>query len=125
MSELPEHYKYMANFIRNVHFLVIIYLGLGPFITPDKYLFIHIFLIIIVLLFLNDSSRRCLLTRMEEYYKTGDWEQIKEKPQFFRPLLKNMLGIELPIEKADRMKIFIMNIFLLISFTRYYFTFQK
>ena len=128
-QEISKDNKFIIKFLDNLHILVVAYLGLGPFITPDKYLHLHIFLTIIVLLLLLDPSGMCILTRLTYYYKTKKWNHDKQnifnKPEFFRPLFNNCFGTNFSREIMLQFKYFIIVSVLLISFTRYYFTFRK
>jgi hypothetical protein len=47
---ISKEKQFMIKFLNNIHFLFMVYLGLGAFITPNKYLYIYIFILIITLL---------------------------------------------------------------------------
>ncbi len=114
--------EFLANFIHNLHILLIIFIFLGNFILPVKYLLYFAVLIIVIMLDWNDLDGMCILTKLEYYAKTGEWiskSAIKENaPEFFRPLIYSLTGYELTRENADKLNNFSFLLILLITIIR-------
>lgn len=56
----------LANLVRFVHHLVMAYIILPPFLTTnDKFLTVHLFLIIAVMIHWATNNNKCCLTQLE------------------------------------------------------------
>lgn len=114
--------EFLANSIHYLHILLIIFIFLGNFILPVKYLSYFAILIVIIMLDWNDLDGMCILTKMEHYARTGEWvskSAIKENaPEFFRPLIHSITGYEITRETADKLNNFSFLVILLITIIR-------
>jgi hypothetical protein len=114
-----------AEIVRYIHGFLIIFIMIGFVILPCKYLQYYILLIIIVILDWNDFDGMCILTKIENYFRIGNWVSkpaIEEgAPEFFRPFMKKLFNINIDIsrETAVRANNFIFITCLLIGFIRY------
>ena len=118
-------YTHIAELINYLHIVLVLYIIVGWFITPIKYIHLYLLLIIFVILDWNDFDGQCILTRLEHYYRykntkpdtEPDTEPDKEKnkrPEFFRPLIKKWFNINLNREESRRINYFVfMSVFLL------------
>ena len=64
----------------------------------------------------------CILTRLENYFRSGDWTAkapIEGGPEFFRPLINHITGLNLGRLEADRLNNTIFIVCWLIGFLRY------
>lgn len=114
--------EFLANTIHNLHGLLIIFIFLGNFILPVKYLLYFAVLIIIIMLDWNDFDGMCILTKLEHYARTGQWvakAAIKtDAPEFFRPFIYSLTGYEMTREGADKLNNFSFLLVLLITILR-------
>ncbi len=110
--------KITADIINYIHIFLIIYVYTGWLITPIKYLHYYIFLIIFIFLDWNDFDGQCILTRLEFYFRTGDWTP-KESPEFFRPMINKMFDLKLTKEEGNRLNYFSFTLCLLLGFFRF------
>ena len=111
----------LANIVRSIHILIVVFVFIGPFILPHKLL--PYFLLFILLIFLdwNDFDGMCILTKIEHYLIYGVWDNkspTEGGPEFFRPILQ-YLGFNLTRTEADRLNNFLFLISWGIAFIRY------
>lgn len=72
----------------------------------------------------NDFDGMCILTKIEHYFRTGEWTSkspLEGGPEFFRPILLRF-GFNVTRSDADRLNNFIFLMFLGITFMRYLYT---
>jgi Ca2+/Na+ antiporter len=107
--------------------LLLIYVMIGYLITPLQY--IKYLLLIIILIYLNwkYDNERCILTKLEHYYRTNEWN-IKpaieiEAPEFFRPFIKKIFNINLTRESADKLNYYLLTNSFILGFIRMYYKF--
>lgn len=114
---------YLAELIKLLHILMFIYVIFGcVFITNKTYLKYYLLFLILIFLDWNDLDGMCILTRLENYFRIGEWSSkspIEGGPEFFRPLLNKITGFNLNRIEADRLNNFIFIICWLIAFIRY------
>lgn len=113
--------NYAATLIHIIH-VSLIFIILGGVFLPCHYLPFHIALIILIFLDWNDLDGMCILTRLEHYFKTGDWKSktaIEGGPEFFRPYVNIVFNLNLTREQASRLNNFLFMMALAISFARY------
>jgi hypothetical protein len=111
----------IANLIKYIHYLVILYVFTGHYLTPIKYLHYYLFLIIFIFLDWNDYDGQCILTKLEHYFRTGTMNQlsvVEGGPQFFRPIVNKLFNLKLTPIEADRLYNFLFMICFLIGFIR-------
>lgn len=99
---------FIAEIIKYIH-LFLLFLVFVGFILPCKYLPHYIFLIILILLDWNDFDGMCILTRLEHYFRTGEWDMkpaIQGGPEFFRPYINSIFNLNLTREGASRLNYF-------------------
>ena len=118
-------YTQIADLIHYLHIVLVLYIIVGWYITPIKYIHLYLLLIIFVILDWNDFDGQCILTRLEHYYRykntKPDTEPDKEKnkrPEFFRPLIKKWFNINLNREESRRVNYFVFVFSFLLGFLR-------
>jgi hypothetical protein len=111
-------YQNIANIIKYIHYLLILYVFTGWFVTPIKYLHYYIFMIIFIFLDWNDLDGQCILTRLEYYFRTGDWNP-KETPEFFRPMINKLFNLNLNKDQGNRLNSSSFMFCLLLGFYRF------
>jgi len=81
----------IADIIKYIHIIIIGYVFVGHYITPIQYIKYYLLLIIFIFLDWNDYDGQCILTRLENYFRTGIWIQKppteEGAPEFFRPMI--------------------------------------
>ena len=114
--------EFLANLIYYLHLSIIIFIFLGNLILPIKYLPYLVLLIIIIMLDWNDFDGMCILTKLEYYFKFGIWSKEpateEDAPEFFRPLIKKITGINISRKAASRLNNFLFLVILLITLIR-------
>ena len=118
----------LANIIYIIHILVSIIIFLGNFFIPTKYL--PLLAILIVLIMINwNLDDTCILTKAENYFKTGKWISIsaaeENAPEFFRPFVYKITGIKLDRKKASKLNDFLFLAILLLTLLRIYMSLCK
>lgn len=112
----------IAELMRYIHIVLIIYILIGHIITPKAYLKYYLYLIIFVFLDWNDFDAQCILTKLEHYFRTGemvDKSATEENaPEFFRPLVNNLFNLNLDRASADRLNNYIFMLSFLFGFVR-------
>jgi hypothetical protein len=112
----------IANLIHDIHFLLVIYILVGFYLTPIKYLKYYLFIIIIIFLDWNDFDGQCVLTKFETYYRTGIMPDKPPKeggPEFFRPLVNKYFNVNLSSDEGDRLNNFVFMLCFLFGFIRF------
>ena len=112
----------IADIINLLHIAMFVFVILGCFLLPKKYLFYYLIFIMLIFLDWNDLDGICILTRLENYFRTGKWESkspIEGGPEFFRPLFNKIIGLNLGRLEADRLNNTIFIVCWLIGFLRY------
>jgi hypothetical protein len=112
----------LANLVYFLHLSIIIFVFLGNLILTVKYLPYLALLIIIIFLDWNDFDGMCILTKLEHYFRTDQWisQPATEEggPEFFRPLIIKITGIDISRKAASRLNNFLFMIILLITLLR-------
>jgi hypothetical protein len=111
----------MANIIYYIHFSLVIFVLIGFAILPAKWLVYYIILGLIIMLDWNDFDGMCILTKVEHYFRTGEWvlNPEDERPEFFRPILRKIIGIDISRNMANKISNFVFLMVILIGFIRY------
>lgn len=71
----------------------------------------------------NDMSGQCILTRLEHYFRTGEWNQKAASeggPEFFRPIVNKLFNINISRVQTERLSNFLLLVLWLIAFIRIY-----
>ncbi len=114
--------EFLANFVYYLHLSIIIFIFLGNLILPFRYLPYLVLLIIIIMLDWNDFDGMCILTKLEYYFRTGNLSQQpateENAPEFFRPLIKKIFGVNISRKAASRLNNFLFLVILLITLIR-------
>jgi hypothetical protein len=115
----------IANMIRYIHYILIIYILIGFYITPIKYLHYYLLLIIFILLDWNDLDGQCILTKWEYYFrkksennKINMLSEYSNEPEFFRPIINKLFNINLTSKEGDRLNYFVFISCFLFGFIR-------
>ena len=111
----------IATMIKWIHILLILFVLLGQLVLQRKYLKYYIIFVILILLDWNDLDGMCVLTRIEHYFRTGQWESkspVEGGPEFFRPLVNQTFNLKLNRTEADRLNNFLFISCLLIAVIR-------
>lgn len=113
----------LADSVKYIHILLILFVFIGPFSVPRKYLHYYIILVIVIFLDWNDLDGQCILTRVEFWLRTNQWynqgSPIEGGPEFFRHLYINLTGRDISTLNADRLNNFLFMLCLLVAFLRY------
>jgi hypothetical protein len=113
--------KMLAEFTKWIHICMILFVLLGHVLLPVAYLKYYIILVILILLDWNDADGMCTLTKVEHYFRTGNWvsqSPLEGGPEFFRPLVNRVFHMNLNRTQADRLNNFIFIACLLIAVLR-------
>jgi len=113
----------LADIVKYIHIILILFILIGPFILPKKKLYYYIILSILIFLDWNDLDGQCILTKIEYWLRYNKWynqgSPIEGGPEFFRHLYIKLTGKEISTLNADRLNNFLFMICLLIAFVRY------
>jgi hypothetical protein len=111
-----------ADITKLIHGLLVLFVLLGQLILPRAYLKYYIVLVLLILLDWNDYDGMCVLTKLEHYFRTGEWSNkspVEGGPEFFRPLINRLFNLNLNRTEADRINNFLFITCLLIAVLRY------
>ena len=113
----------LADIVHFIHILLILFVLVGPFILPKKYLSYYIISVILIFMDWNDSDGQCILTRIEYWLRYNQWYNqgttSEGGPEFFRTLYTKLSGHQITSIQADRLNNFLFIGGLLIAFLRY------
>ena len=111
-----------AELTKWIHIFMILFVLVGHSALPLRYLKYYIIFVILILLDWNDTDGMCCLTKVEHYFRTGNFvsrSPLEGGPEFFRPLVNRTFGITLTRTEADRLNNFMFISCLLIAFLRF------
>jgi len=111
----------VADIIHYMHIVLMIYIGIGWYVTPIKYIHFYLFFIIFLILDWNDFDGLCMLTNFEDYFRNKNsikQQQKQEKPEFFRPILQKIFNINVTREQSRRITYCLLMIVFLLGFLR-------
>ena len=111
----------LADTFRAIHYIMFIFIFIGPFLLPYKYLSYYLLFVLLVFFDWNDLDGMCILTKLEYYFRYGIWESgspTEGGPEFFRPIINNF-GFNLSRSEADRLNNFIFLTFFTFALIRY------
>ena len=115
----------IADIIHYFHAFIVLFILTGNFYIPSKYLVYFIVFVILTIMGWNDLFGACILTKLEYYFRTGIWSNKSAKdeggPEFFRPFIKSITGIDMTREEADKLNNTLFLSIILISFLRFYY----
>jgi hypothetical protein len=110
----------IADIIYYFHIIIVIFILFGNFFIPNRYLPHFIAFVIFVMLNWYGLFGSCILTKLEYYFRTGVWSKLTAEdeggPEFFRPLIKSVFGIELTRYDANRLNNILFLLVILIAF---------
>lgn len=112
-----------ADLVRLIHYSLFPIVVLGPFL-PRRYIPYYLIFVWLIFLDWNDFDGMCTLTKVEHYFRTGQWTSkspLEGGPEFFRPILLG-LGFNVTRSEAERLNNFIFLLFWGITFMRYVWT---
>ena len=104
-----------------MHILLLIYIGIGWYITPIKYIHFYLFFIIFIIFDWNDFDGLCMLTKFEDFFRNKNniqQQKNKKKPEFFRPLLKKISNVSITYEKVRRITYCLLMVVLTLGLLR-------
>ncbi len=113
---------FLANLTHIAHIILILFIFIGHLLLPVKYLKYYIYLIIIIFIDWNDTDGQCILTRIEYYFKTGQWKQksaLDGGPEVFRPFMNKLFNLNLDRQEAYKLNNLLFILCLLVAFLRY------
>ena len=112
----------IANIIKYIHYILILYVMTGYIYTPIVYLKYYLLIIILIFLDWNDFDGQCILTGIEHYFRFGKWDlrpsEQEGAPEFFRPIINKIFQINLNRNEASRLNYFLFMTSFLIGFIR-------
>jgi hypothetical protein len=110
----------LANIIFYIHFSLVFFVLVGFAFLPAKWLVYYIILALIIMLDWNDLDGMCILTKVEHYFRTGEWVSKQDgAPEFFRPFIRRVFGINMERDNAEKLSNFVFLGVILIGFIRY------
>lgn len=104
-----------------MHIVLMIYIGIGWYVTPIKYIHFYLFFIIFLILDWNDFDGLCMLTKIEDYFRNKNsikQQQKKEKPEFFRPIFQKIFNVSVTREQSKRITYCILMVVFLFGLLR-------
>ena len=110
------------NFIWIIHFILLFFILFGWSILPNWSLKYQMLVVPIIFLDWNDYDGACILTKLEHYFKTGEWKQksaLESGPEFFRPLLEYILNRDIDRITAERINYTLFIISWLITYYKF------
>ena len=114
--------EFVANIIQYIHYILVVYILTGYLYTPGSYIKYYLFLIIIIFLDWNDFDGQCTITGLEHYFRYGKWDgrpaEQENAPEFFRPTINKIFGINLNREEASRLNYFLFMTSFLFGFIK-------
>ena len=113
----------MGNIIRFVHYLLMVFILVGHSLLPIEYIKYYLILVVLIFIDWNDLDGQCILTRLEHYFNSGEWNQktpVEGGPEFFRPIVNNLFNLKLDRLQADRLNNIVFLICWLIALLRVY-----
>ncbi len=115
--------SYIANIIYLIHILLILFIFFGNFFIPNNYLPFFIIFIILIILSWNYAINVCILTKLEHYFRTGEWSDKnaldENGPEFFRPFITSITGIKMTRIQADKLNLNLFLLVIVISLVKY------
>ena len=114
---------YIMNLIWIIHFVILIFILFGWGILPSYTLKYQMLIVPLIFLDWNDYDGQCFLTRLEHYFKTGQWKQKTFEeggPEFFRPILEFITKRKFDRISASRINYFLFIISWLITYYKFY-----
>ena len=111
----------VADVIYYMHIVLMIYIGIGWYVTPIKYIHFYLFFIIFIIFDWNDFDGLCILTKFEDYFRNKNsikQQKKKDQPEFFRRLLNKLLNVSITSEQEVRITYCILIVVLLLGFLR-------
>jgi len=113
----------IADLIYWIHIFLLVFVIFGPYILTRDQLPYHIILCIVIMLDWNDIDGMCYLTKLETYFRRGEWiSQTASEggPEFFRPFVNQIFGWNLDRQEADRVNYIVILASMLVSFVKYW-----
>ncbi len=118
---MASMFSLLADITKWIHIFMILFVLLGHSLVPVKYLKYYIFFVLFILLDWNDVDGMCVLTKLENYFRTGNWvslSPLEGGPEFFRPLMNRIFSLNLTRTEADRLNNFMFITCIIIAFSR-------
>ena len=98
-----------------------IYIGIGWYVTPIKYIHFYLFFIIFLIFDWNYFDGLCMLTKFEDYFRNKNsikQQKKQDQPEFFRPIFKKIFNVSVTREQSKRITYCILMVVLLFGFLR-------
>jgi hypothetical protein len=112
----------LSTIIWLIHLILLIIILFGWLILPSWSLKYQLAIVPLVFLDWYDMDGQCILTRLEHYIKTGEWEQEPAEeggPNFFQPLIEKLFNIRMTRKEAS----YLNHLLFIISWLITYFLF--
>ena len=111
----------IADALNYLHIAFVLYIIVGWYFTPIRYIHLYLFIIIFIILDWNDFDGLCTLTKMEDYFRNNN--SVKEQKEqsnaeFFRPLIKKLFNINMTHKDSTKLNYFIFMLVFLFGFLR-------
>ena len=111
----------IADALNYLHIAFVLYIIVGWYFIPVKYIHFYLFIIIFIILDQNDFDGLCTLTKIEDYFrnKNSVKERIKQHdPEFFRPIVKKLFNINMTNVHSTKINNFLLMLVFLFGFLR-------
>lgn len=111
----------IADVLHYLHISFVVFVILGWYFIPVKYIHLYLFIIIFIILDQNDFDGLCTLTKIEDYFrnKNSVKERIKQRdPEFFRPIVKKLFNINMTKIHSTKINNFLLMLVFLFGLLR-------
>jgi hypothetical protein len=111
----------IADALQYLHIAFVIFVSLGWYFIPVKYIHLYLLIIIFIILDQNDFDGICTLTKMEDFFRSKNSvkeEKKQRRPEFFKPLVKKLFNINITRVYLTRLNNFLLMLAFLFGFLR-------
>jgi hypothetical protein len=108
----------IADLLHYLHIAFVLFLSLGWYFIPVKYIHLYLFIIIFIILDQNDFDGLCTLTKVEHYFRSKNSVKEQRRPNFVRPLVKKLFNINITHVYVTRLNNFLLMLAFLFGLLR-------
>ena len=108
----------IADALQYLHITFVIFVSLGWYFIPFKYIHIYLLIIIFIILDQNDFDGLCTLTKVEHYFRSKNSVKKQRHPNFFRQLMKKLFNINITNVYVTRLNNFLLMLAFLFGLLR-------
>ena len=108
----------IADALNYLHIAFVLYIIVGWYFIPVKYIHFYLFIIIFIILDQNDFDGLCTLTKIEDYFRNKNSVIKQHDPEFFRPIVKKLFNINMTNVHSTKINNFLLMLVFLFGFLR-------